>query len=248
MKNIKSALITGANKSIGFETVRQLLQNGYYVYLGSRDLQKGLEAVKQLNAEGLKEVEAVEIDVSNQESVQAARVTIGKKAEVLDVLINNAGISGGLPQSALDASIDQFRTVYETNIFGVIRVTQAFIDLLKKAAAPRIVNVTSRQGSLTLASDSSLPSYKVKAAVYHSSKSALNMYTINLAYELRDSAFRVNMVDPGFTNTDFNHHRGTGTVEDAAKRIAKYALIGEEGPTGKFICEEMFPFTLVCPW
>jgi NAD(P)-dependent dehydrogenase (short-subunit alcohol dehydrogenase family) len=248
MKNMKSALITGANKSIGFESARQLLQAGYYVFLGSRDLQKGLEAVKKLNSEGLSQVEAVEIDVSHKESVESARAEIGKKTDVLDVLINNAGINGGMPQSALGATIDQFRTVYETNVFGVVSVTQSFIDLLRKSEAPRIVNVTSRQGSLTLAADESLPSYSHKAALYHSSKSALNMYTLNLAYELRDSAFRVNMVDPGFTNTDFNEHRGTGTVEDAAKRITKYALIGEEGPTGKFICEEMFPFTLVCPW
>lgn len=245
---MKSALITGANKSIGFATARQLLQKGYYVYLGSRDLQKGAEAVEQLKAEGLDQVEAVEIDVTNQESVQAARAVIGTKTEVLDVLINNAGMSGGQPQSALNSTIDQFKTVYDTNVFGVVRVSQSFLELLKKSAEPRIVNVTSGQGSLTLASDPTSPYYQFKGAVYQSSKSALNMYTINLAYELRNSAFRINMVDPGFTKTDFNGHRGTGTVEEAAKRITKYALIGEDGPTGKFISEEMFPETLECPW
>lgn len=245
---MKSVLITGANKSIGFETARQLLQKGYYVYLGSRDLKKGIEAAEILKAEGLTNVEAIALDVTNQESVNAARAEIGKKTTVLDVLINNAGISGGSPQSALTATIDQFKNVYETNVYGVVRVTQAFIDLLKNAPEPRIVNVTSGQGSLTLASDPHSKYYQYKGAVYQSSKSALNMYTINLAYELRDTPFKVNAVCPGFTNTDFNNHRGTGTVEDAGARVVKYATIDKDGPTGKYFCEEIFPEMGVCPW
>ena len=245
---MKSVLITGANKSIGFETARQLAQKGLFVYLGSRDLENGLEAVKKLRAEGLDNVRAVQLDVSNQESINAARDEIGKKTEVLDVLINNAGISGGSPQTALTAPIDTFKKVYETNVYGVVRVTRAFIDLLKKSSEPRIVNVSSGQGSLTLASDPTSKYYNYKGAVYQSSKSALNMYTINLAYELRDTAFKVNAVCPGFTKTDFNNHRGTGTVEDAGARIVKYALIDKEGPTGKFFCEELIPDAGECPW
>jgi len=245
---MKTVLITGANKSIGFETARQLLQKGYYIYLGSRDLKKGVEAVEQLKSEGLTNVEAIELDVTDQESVNAARAEIGKKTAVLDVLINNAGINGGFPQSALTATIDQFKNVYETNVYGVVRVTQAFIDLLKNAAEPRIVNVSSAQGSLTLASDPNYKYYAYKGAVYNSSKSALNMYTINLAYELRDTAFKVNTVCPGFTNTDFNNHRGTGAVEDAGARIVKYAIIDNNGPTGSYFCEEFFPETGTCPW
>lgn len=245
---MKKALITGANKSIGFETARQLLQNGYYVYLGSREISNGQEAVEKLKSEGLNQVEVIQIDVSNDESVKEARVEIGTKTEVLDVLINNAGITGGMPQGALVASIDQFKKVFDTNLFGVIRVTQAFIDLLKESAEPRIVNVSSSQGSLTLATDTSNKYYNHKGAVYQPSKSALNMYTIILAYELRDTAIKVNAVDPGFIKTDFNNHRGTGTVEEAGARIVKYAVIGNDGPTGKFFSEEYNPVTGEIPW
>ena len=245
---MKSVFITGANKSIGFETARQLLQKGYYVYLGSRESSNGQEAVDKLKAEGLDNVEVIQIDVSNQESVDSARAEIGKRTEVLDVLINNAGISGGRPQTALTASIDTFKRAYEINVYGVVRVTQAFIDLLRHSPEPRIVNVSSSQGSLTLASDPAGKYYHFKGAVYQSSKSALNMYTIALAYELRDTAFRVNAVDPGFTKTDFNEHRGTGTVEEAAERVAKYALIGPNGPTGKFFSEEFNPESGEIAW
>lgn len=245
---MKKALITGANKSIGFETTRQLLQKGYYVYLGSREISNGQEAVEKLKAEGLNEVEAIQIDVSNDESVKEARAEIGKKTEVLDALINNAGITGGMPQGALTASIEQYKKLFDTNLYGVVRVTQAFFDLLEKAAQPRIVMVSSLGSSMTLHNDPTWKYYTHKSALYPSSKAALNMYTIDLAYELRDTAFKVNAVDPGFTKTDFNNHRGTGTVEEAGIRIAKYALIGEDGPTGKFISEEQNPETGEIPW
>jgi NAD(P)-dependent dehydrogenase (short-subunit alcohol dehydrogenase family) len=245
---MKKVLITGANKSIGFETARQLLQKGYYIYLGSRNLKNGQEAVEKLKAEGLNEVEAIQIDVSNQESVKAARTEIGKKTEVLDVLINNAGISGGLPQTATGADISVFEKVFETNVFGVVRVTQAFIDLVKKSPEPRIVNVSSSQGSLTLASDPTNPYYNHKGAVYQPSKAALNMYTIALAYDLKDTPVKVNAIDPGFTATDFNQHRGIGTVEDAATRVVRFAIVGNDGPTGKFFSEETNPETGEIPW
>lgn len=256
---MKSILITGANKSIGFATARKLMQKGHYVYLGSRDLQKGLEAAEKLKLEGLTNVEVIQIDVSNEVSVKNARAEIGKKTDALDVLINNAGISGvkfdengnSIPQTrtALGASIDTFREVYETNVYGVVRVTQAFLDLLKKSPEPRIVNVSSSVGSLSLQSDPDwLPYDFGKYAVYGSSKAALNMYTVHLAYELKGTAFRVNAVDPGYTKSDFTNHQGTGTVEDAAVRVVKYALIDREGPTGKFFSEETNPETGEIPW
>lgn len=245
---MKKVLITGANKSVGFETARQLLQNGYYAYLGSRSLENGLVAVEKLKAEGLNNVEAVQLDVTDSGSVKAARAGIGRKTEVLDVLINNAGINGGWPQAALDASIDQFKMVFDTNLYGVVRVTQAFIDLLQKSSQPRIVNVSSSGCSLTLHSDPTWKYYTHKAAVYPASKAALNMYTIDLAYELRDTPFKVNAVCPGFVATDFNNHRGTGTVQEGGARIAKYAMIGDDGPTGKFISEEYNPETGETPW
>ena len=245
---MKSALVTGANKSIGFEVAKQLAQNGIYVYLGSRNLENGIDAVNKLKAEGIKNVEAIQLDVTNDESVKAARTEIGKKTKELDILINNAGIYGGYPQTALDATIDQFKTTYDANVYSAIRVTQAFIDLLKKSSAPRIVNVTSSQGSITLHSDPTYKYYDYKGAVYLSSKAALNMYTVVLAYELKDTSFKVNAVCPGYTKTDFNGHRGTGTLEDAGKRIIKYALTDIDGPTGKFFSEENNPETGEVPW
>jgi NAD(P)-dependent dehydrogenase (short-subunit alcohol dehydrogenase family) len=248
MKKMKSALVTGANKSIGFEVARQLAQKGVYVYLGSRNLENGIAAVNKLKAEGLSNVEPIQLDITDDKSVKNARKEIGKKTKALDILINNAGVFGGYPQAALDSSIDQFKAAYDTNVYGVVRVTQAFIDLLKKSSEPRIVNVSSSQGSITLHSDPSYKYYDYKAAVYLSSKSAMNMYTVVLAYELRDSNFKVNAVCPGYTKTDFNGHRGPGSVEDAGKRIIKYALIDESGPTGKFFSEENNPETGEVPW
>jgi NAD(P)-dependent dehydrogenase (short-subunit alcohol dehydrogenase family) len=245
---MKKVFITGANKSIGFETARQLLQKGYYVYLGSRKLENGLEAVQKLKAEGFNEVEVIQIDVSNQESVNAARTEIGKKTDVLDVLINNAGISGGRPQTATGTDISVFKEVFETNLFGVVRVTSAFIDLLQRAPQPRIVNVSSSMASLTLHSDPAWQFYHHKGAVYLPSKTALNMYTVVLAYELRDTPVKVNAIDPGFIATDFNNHRGTGSVDEAGARIVKYATIGDDGPTGKFFSEEYNTVTGEIPW
>lgn len=244
----KSALVTGANKSIGFEVARQLAQKGIYVYLGSRNLENGLEAVSKLKAEGLNNVEAIELDITNDGSVKNARAEIGRKTKVLDILINNAGVYGGYPQEALNATVDQFKAAYDANVYGVVRVAQAFIDLLKQSVAPRVVNVSSSQGSITLHSDPSYKYYDYKGAVYLSSKSAMNMYTVVLAYELRDTNFKINAVCPGYTKTDFNGHRGPGTVEDAGKRIVKYALIDQDGPTGKFFSEENNPETGVIPW
>ncbi|MDJ1497302.1 SDR family oxidoreductase [Cytophagaceae bacterium DM2B3-1] len=245
---MKSALVTGANKGIGFEVVRQLAQNGFFVYVGSRSLENGLSAVEKLKASGINNIEAVQLDVTDPESVSAARRWIGEKTQVLDVLVNNAGISGVLPQSALESSADQFKAVYETNLFGVIRVTQAFIDLLRKSSEPRIVNVSTSMASLTLAADIDNLNYPTRYAMYQSSKSALNMYTINLAYELRDTPFKVNAVCPGYTQTDFTNYQGTSTPQEAGQRIAKYALIGQDGPTGKFFSEEYFPAPATCPW
>lgn len=242
---MKTALVTGANRSIGFEVVKQLIDKGYYVYLGTRDLQNGEEAVKQLNSVS---VEAIQIDVSNENSIKAAHEALSKKITALDVLINNAGISGGFPQSALTTDVKVFREVFETNLFGVVLTTQIFLGLLKKSDAPRIVNVTSGLASLTLHSDPSWKYYSVKSAVYGPSKSALNGYTIVLAYELRDTNFKVNAVDPGYTATDFNDHRGPGSVEDAAARIVKYAIIDENGPTGGFFSDDNNPETGVSPW
>lgn len=246
---MKSALITGANKGIGFETAKQLLQQGFYVYLGSRDLRNGLQAVEKLKSEGLSQVEAVHVDVTDEIAVKAARVTIGSRTAVLDILINNAGINGGsAPYTALEASPDEFTAAFHTNVIGTASVTKAFIDLLRGSDAPRIVNVSTSVGSLYLQNNPDWPAYDyAKYAVYASSKAALNMYTVHLAYELRNTAFKVNAVCPGYTKTDFTGNNG-GEIEDAAKRIVKYALIDEDGPTGQFFSEETNPSTGEIPW
>jgi len=245
---VKTVLITGANKSIGLETARQLLQKGYYVYLGSRDVEKGRHAVDQLHSEGLNQVEPIEIDVDSIESIKACQKILEGKIDVLDVLINNAGVGGPMPQTSLETGSDIFKEVFETNFFGVIEVTQAFINLMKHSPEPRIVNVTSGLGSLTLHDDPSWKYYQVKPAAYVASKAALNAYTIVLAYDLRDSLFKINAVDPGYTATDFNNHSGPGTVPDAASRVVKAAMLDQDGPTGKFFSDDNVPETGISPW
>jgi len=233
----KTALITGANKSIGFETARQLLAQGYFVYIGSRDKNRGTEAIEKLNAEGFTDAEVLILDVADAASVTQAAKELGDKIPHLDVLINNAGISGVYPQDASNTTQENIRTVFETNFFGVIETTQAFLPLLKKADEPRIVNVSSDLGSLGNQTNPEFRHFEVKPTAYCTSKAALNAYTIMLAYELRDTNFKVNSVNPGYTATDFNNHTGYKTVEEAAEPIVKYAIIGSDGPTGKFFSD-----------
>ncbi|HEY0608699.1 MAG TPA: SDR family oxidoreductase [Chitinophaga sp.] len=245
---MKTVLITGANRSIGFETARQLLQQGYYVYLGCRNIQNGQQAVSQLQSEGLSQVEPIEINVDDIASITNAREALGRKTQVLDVLINNAGILGGMLQPPLETDISVFKQVFETNFFGVVAVTQTFIDLLRQSPQPRIVNVTSGLGSLTLQNDPAWKYYVVKPACYVPSKAALNAYTTVLAYSLRDTSFKINAVDPGYTATDFNNHSGPGTIADAAARVVKAAVLGPDGPTGLFFSDDNAPETGISPW
>ena len=235
---MKSALVTGANKSIGFETAKQLAQLGYFVYIGSRDKTKGVKAIENLKAMGLTSVDCIQLDVTDINSIKAARQELEAKTQKLDVLINNAGISGGFPQPATKVTIDTLRFVFETNFFGAIQVTQEFIELLKKSDQPRIVNVTTELSSLTNHSDPNWKFAQFKPAAYGPSKTALNAYTVMLAVELKDTNFKVNCVCPGFTATDFNNHQGTKIVEQGARAIVKYATLDKDEVTGKFFNEE----------
>lgn len=245
---MKSALITGANRSIGLETVKQLSEKGIYVYLGSRNLKKGEAVAETLVASGFQNVKAIEIDVTNAASIAAAKDLIEAEQGKLDILINNAGVLGVNPQTAGETSVTDIRSVFDTNFFGVIEVTQAFLPLLKKSDAARISNITSGLGSLTLHSDPSWKYYQVKTAAYGSSKAALNAYTIVLAYELKDLSFKVNVIDPGYTATDFNHHSGPGTVESAANFIVKHTLTDDEAPSGQFYSNDIEDESEVSPW
>ena len=211
-----------------------MAQLGYHVFLGCRDTAKGAAAAAQLRAEGLTALSVIEIDTSNPASVQQARRAVAAQTDYLDVLVNNAGILGVTPQGPSQIDTSAIRQVFDTNFFGVIQTTQAFIDLLRPSPAPRIVNVSSGLGSLTQHSDPSWMYYNIKSAAYGPSKTALNAYTVALAYELKDTAFKVNSIDPGYTATDFNQHRGTQTIAEGTEAIVRFATAGANSPSGKF--------------
>lgn len=238
MQNGKTALVTGANKGIGFETAKQLAALGYNVYLGNRNKANGLKAVKELNTLGFTDVDILELDVTNKESIQEAKKELKTRVSHLDVLINNAGISGIVSNPPSIDSIDNVRNVLETNFFGVLQVTQHFLELLNKSNAPRIVNVSSELGSLTLQSNPEWEFYPYKVFAYNTSKTALNSFTVMLAYEFKDTAFKINSVAPGYTATDLTNFGGKRTPDMGAKVIVKYATLEANGPTGKFFNED----------
>jgi NAD(P)-dependent dehydrogenase (short-subunit alcohol dehydrogenase family) len=236
------ALVTGGNKGIGLETVRELGKAGMTVLLAARDGNVGEAATAGLRDEGL-DVRAIVLDVTKPQTIDAAAAEIDKTFGRLDVLVNNAGITD--PQDGLPgaASIEAIRRIFETNFFGVLAVTQAMLPLVRKSAAGRIVNVSSTLGSLTMNADPSWAYAAVKITGYNSSKAALNMLTVQLAYELRDTNIKVNTINPGYTATDLNGHRGTQTVEEGARGPVKYALLPDDGPTGGY-----FSWNQAEPW
>jgi NAD(P)-dependent dehydrogenase (short-subunit alcohol dehydrogenase family) len=245
---MKTVLITGANRSIGLETAKQLSEKGLFVYLGTRDLQKGEIVAAELSQNGYKNIKAIQIDVTNQESVTAAKNIVEQEQGKLDILINNAGVLGDVPQDSSTTSVEDIQKTFDTNFFGVIRVTQTFLELLKKSDSPRISNITSGLGSLALHSDPTWKYYAIKAVSYVSSKTALNAFTVTLAYELKDLPFKVNAIDPGYTATDFNHHSGPGSVESAASFIIKHTVTDANAPTGKFFSNDIEDESEESPW
>jgi len=245
---MKIALITGANRSIGLETAKQLSKKGLFVYIGTRDLEKGNAVVDELIENGYENIKAIQLDVTKLDTIVDAKKSIEKEFGKLDILINNAGISKGFPESVLTTSTKDIQEVFDTNYFGTINVTQTFMELLSKADSPRISNISSGLGSLNLHSDPTWKYYNVKLASYFPSKALVNAYTILLAYELRDTSFKVNAIDPGYTATDFNHHSGPGTVESAAAFIIKHTVTDEHGPTGKFFSNDIEDETGISPW
>jgi len=235
---MKTVLITGANKGIGLETAKQMAQSGYFVYLGSRDKVKGADALKKLNELGISNVESIEIDVTNINSIKQAKRELETKIEALDILINNAGIAGEQPQTPSLIEIENLREIFETNFFGVLQTTQQFIPLLKKSKEPQIINVSSSLGSLTLhSSPESNPASWGAYDAYGCSKTALNAFTVMLAYEFKGTNFKINSIAPGYTATDLNQNKGTQTVEHAARIIVKYATLTNDGVTGKYFRE-----------
>jgi NAD(P)-dependent dehydrogenase (short-subunit alcohol dehydrogenase family) len=227
------ALITGANKGIGFEVARQIGRSGVTVLVGARDKHAGEKAAATLTAEGVA-AHFVAIDITDRDSVSTAAANIAAGFGRLDILVNNAGINDpadGVPSAA---SLDAIERVLRANFLGAVAVTQAMLPLLREAPSARIVNVSSGLGSLTQNGDPGYSSAAVKLIGYSASKAALNMLTVQLAYELRDTAIKVNSADPGYTATDLNGHRGTQTIPEGAAEAIRLALLPDDGPTGTY--------------
>jgi NAD(P)-dependent dehydrogenase (short-subunit alcohol dehydrogenase family) len=227
------ALITGANKGIGRETARRLGAGGITVLVGARDEERGVEAERALRAGGA-DAAFVRLDVTDPGSVQQAACWVEKEFGRLDILVNNAGIAvRGGPPSQTD--LDAVRASYETNVFGVIAVTNAMLPLLRRSPAGRIVNVSSELGSVTSMTDPASPLSQFPAGLaYPSSKTALNMITVLYARELRDTPIKVNAANPGYTATDLNGHTGFRSVTEAARVSVHLATLPADGPSGTF--------------
>jgi NAD(P)-dependent dehydrogenase (short-subunit alcohol dehydrogenase family) len=225
------ALVTGANKGIGFEVARQLAVSGCTVLLGARNQVLGEAAAEKLRSY---DVRYLAIDLDDSATIAAAARVIDADFGHLDILVNNAGMVGqgdGLPSSS---SLDAIERAFRVNFLGTVAVTQAMLPLLRKAPSARIVNVSSGLGSLTKSGDPAWTHVAAKYLGYAASKAALNMLTVQLAYELRDTPIKVNSAAPGYTATDLNQHQGTQTIPEGAVEIMRLALLGDDGPTGSF--------------
>jgi NAD(P)-dependent dehydrogenase (short-subunit alcohol dehydrogenase family) len=224
-----TTLITGANKGLGFETARRLVAAGHTVYLGCRDAERGRRAAEQLGAR------VVGLDVTDDASTQAAAQAIAADGG-LDVLVNNAGVEergpGNVVIGPADLTADLMRSTFETNVFGTVRVTHAFLPLLLRSAAAVVVNVSSGLASLSEVATPGNPRYAYPGVAYPASKAAVNMITIQYAKAF--PAIRINAVEPGFTRTDLNGNTGLQTVEQGAEIIVRMAQVGPDGPTGGY--------------
>jgi NAD(P)-dependent dehydrogenase (short-subunit alcohol dehydrogenase family) len=224
------ALVTGANKGIGLETARQFGARGFTVLAGARDEARGLAAERALRADGA-QARFVRLDVTDDASVRQAAGWIERQYGRLDILVNNAGIARGGPPSQTD--LDAVREVYEVNVFGVIRVINAMLPLLRRAPAARIVNVSSEVGSITSMTDPASPLAQMPAGLaYPSSKAALNMITAMYARELRDTPVKVNAANPGYTKTDLNRNSGFRSAAEGAEASVHLATLPADGPSG----------------
>ncbi|WP_433627469.1 SDR family NAD(P)-dependent oxidoreductase [Nocardia sp. CA-120079] len=232
-----TVLITGANKGLGLEAARRLGEQGWTVFLGSRDAARGQAAAEKLTAEGVNVV-LVPLDVTSEESVSDAVRLVREHTDRLDVLINNAGAPGNIVAPA-DATADEIHSVYDTNVYGPIRVTHAFLPLLQAADNPRVVMVSSGGGSFAVVTDPEHPVSKMHELAYSSSKAALNMITVRYAQALPKIKF--NVATPGevanrkFAATDMNNHTGQLTVTEGTDSILELATIDADGPSGIFI-------------
>jgi NAD(P)-dependent dehydrogenase (short-subunit alcohol dehydrogenase family) len=233
----KVALITGANRGIGFETARQLGKQNVIVVVAARTLDAAQQAAQKLTSENI-EAYPVALDVNKEDDRKAASKTVADKFGRLDILVNNAGVGGEggiLNAHTIETSDAEFQNVFRTNVLSVISVTREFLPLLKQSPAGRIVNVSSILGSLTLQAMPNSPIAPMKAFAYNASKTALNQFTVHLASELKDTKIKVNSAHPGWVKTDLGTQHAQLEVADGAKTSVELALAGEDGPTGKFI-------------
>jgi len=227
----KVALVTGANKGIGRAIAAQLAKTGMTVLLGARNAAAGEEAAAQLRKENL-DVQFLQLDLVQPATIEAAVASIASRFQRLDVLVNNAAIVDPADGPPGTADLNSVKRILDTNFHGTLAVTQAMLPLLRKAEQARIVNLSSGLGSLEMNSDPKWGFADFKLIGYCASKAALNMLTVQLAYELRDTGIKVNAVSPGYVDTDMNQHRGTLTVEEGAAEPVQLALLPADGPTG----------------
>ena len=242
MQDQPVALVTGANQGIGLQIAKDLVAHGFTVLVGSRDFERGEAAAKEVGPGA----RALQLDVTNRASITAAAERVRKEFGRLDLLVQNAAISNTrkLPGQSIEeyakttrpsnVSLDEMRAVWDTNVFGVLAVYQAMLPLLRETPGARIVNVSSGVGSLTANSDPAYPYRTIFGPVYPASKTALNALTLAMALELEPEGIKVNAVSPGFTKTNLNGYAGTETVEEGAREAVRVALLGRDGPTGRF--------------
>ena len=236
MNTKKTALITGANKGIGLETARQLGQKGITVLIGARDSKKGEHAAEKLRQEGL-DAHPIQLDVSDSKSIQAAARQVERDYGRLDILVNNAGIMiDDHDKKVSGQSIETWRETFATNFFGLIEVTSAFLPLLRKSDAGRIVNLSSILGSISFHATPGSPVYDSKRTpAYNVSKSAVNAYTVQLACELKDTRVKVNAAHPGWVKTEMGGEGATLELEEGAKTSVALATLGPDGPNGAYL-------------
>jgi NAD(P)-dependent dehydrogenase (short-subunit alcohol dehydrogenase family) len=235
----KIAFITGGNRGLGFQTALQLKDSGAKVVIGSRDLALGEQAVAKLRAAGV-DADVLQFDITRPADAQAAYDYFNSKYGRLDILVNNAGIAGGAfpgtgpEHTASDVPLDLLHKVFETNFFAQVALTKALLPLLKKSPAGRIVNLSSILGSLTLQADPNSPIYHAKSFAYDASKTALNAFTVHLAYELRDTNIKVNSAHPGWVKTDMGGQQAPMELSEGGKTSAALATLPDDGPSGGY--------------
>ncbi len=235
------ALVTGANQGVGLQVAKELVANGVTVLAGSRHLERGEAAAKEIGPGAI----ALQLDVTDRVSIAAAAERIRIEFGRLDLLVNNAAISntrkGNLSlqeyakiSRASNASLDEVRAVWETNVFGVLAVYQAMLPLLRESSDARIVNVSSGVGSLTDNANPAFPYRPIFGPVYPASKAALNAMTLAMMVELESTGIKVNLVSPGFTRTNLNGYAGTESIEDGSREVVRVALLGPDGPSATY--------------